>query len=72
MGNYRRKWWEEDDVEEVPRPRFSKVEDKAFARGKKYARKQILRIVLWCLGGLVIVVALFNLLQGCVIFIPLR
>jgi hypothetical protein len=78
MGNYRRQWLEDSDSEERPRRRFSVEEDLAFERGKKYERRQLderrrrLRIVLWCIAGLVIAVGVINFLQDCVIFIRMR
>ena len=69
MGNYRKKWWEESDLEEVPRRGFSTEENRAFYRGRKYERRRILRLVLWCVGGWVIVVGVIYLVHGCVIFV---
>ena len=72
MGNYRKKWWEENDLEEVPRRGYSSEENRAFYRGRRYERRRILRIVLWCAGGLVIFAGAINFLQGCIVYVPLR
>jgi hypothetical protein len=72
MGNYRKKWWEENDLEEVDRPRFTTVEDRAFGRGRKYEKRRILRIVLWCIASLIIVAAVVNLLDGHIVIVSLR
>ena len=71
MGNYRKKWWE-NDLEEVPRRNYSTEENKAFYRGRKYERRQIFKIVLWCIAGLVMLAAVINLLEGHVVIVSLR
>ena len=72
MGNYRMKWWEESDPEVVSRPKYSGPEDRAFYRGRRYERRRILRIVLWCSAGLIIAISVVRFLDGCVIFVPMR
>ena len=72
MGNYRKKWWEENDLEEVPRRGYSVEENRSFRNGRKYERRRILRIVLWCIAGLIIFAEVVNLIQGCIIYVPVR
>jgi hypothetical protein len=72
MGNQQLKWWEGNGLEAVPQSNYSARENRAFYRGRKYERRRILRIVLWCVGGLIIVVSVVRFLDGCVIFIPMR
>ena len=72
MGNYRSKWWEIDDSEVVPIRKYSPEEDRAFIRGRKYERRKLIRIALWCAAGLIITAWVIRFLDGCVIIIPMR
>lgn len=72
MGYYRRKLREENDSEVLSMPNFSKLEDRAFFRGRRYERRRLFRIVWWCAGGLIFAIAVVRFLDGYVIFIPIR
>ena len=59
-------------MEEIPRKGYSTEENRAFYRGRKYERRRNLKIVLWCIAGLIIVAEVINLLEGHVLIVSLR
>jgi hypothetical protein len=72
MGYQSKLWPEKDDWNRSGRGDDLSSEDRAFYRGRRYQRRRTARIVLWCSGGLIIVVAVVNFIQGHIIFVTLR